>query len=452
MSALTRTSVPTLLTLICISVFSVVRANADTTYFNTDTLALNSSWRWISFPRLQRYTYADDPFPSVPVMKNTTLFPDFEFNLHSQLEGSKYYDPSGYPNQWSGQLGQVKSTLGYKYEVPPADLPQPKQILKGAKLYPDCPVLLPGPGAEKWIGYFIEESQYPWDAFPPEIYNGVDGLTMIKAQYWTMHKIASPDGSSGWLISGKVTPIKYGDMVIVKYNGTESSFVWNNPNEPAENMSIPEPEAYTWDEKADYTPFYVETDSSSDIQEIAVTVDGECMGATVREPGDTLVEVDGYLGALPGGEEVEFETWNGTKSTPVKGNGYVVYNPSTRQKEKRTIYVGEQQDYYLVSLKADEVYNKPDDISQLSCKPNPFRNETTLTLRLNSSQHIAVDVYNIQGAKVKTLLDSDLPGGYYEVVWKGDNESGNKVNEGVYFVKLKTANGTEITNKLVLTK
>jgi hypothetical protein len=354
------------------------------------------------------------------------------------------------PDPWSGTLYQVFSTLGYKYEVPPADLPQPKQTLTGARLYPECLVGLPAPGEEKWIGYFIEESQYPWDAFPSTIYNGPGGLTRIQAQYWTMDKITTPGGGWGWIKSGKVTPVKYGDMVIIRYTGPQTSFVWNNPDASEDDKIIPQPQAYTWEEKADYIPFYIETDSTSDIAEIAVKVNGECMGATVRQPGDTLVEVDGYLGELPLGAVVEFETWNGLKSTPVEKDGYVVYDPSMQKKEKRNIYVGEKQDYYMVSFKAGEVYEIPGDMSQVSCQPNPFTHETTITMRLNSDQHLNVEVFDIGGARVKTLLNGVLPGGYYEVKWYGDNEDGNKVNRGIYFYKISTGNGTEISEKIVL--
>lgn len=430
-------------------------SNLSVIQCTSDILGLNYGWRWISFPRMERYAFADDPFHPVPIMKNTTLYDDdLYFTLWAQPEPTyepyKRFNPN-MPDPWSGLLYEANSTKGYKYEVSPSDLPQPKQILKGARLYPECPVELPAPGEEKWIGYFIEESQDPWDAFPSEIYNGEEGLTMIQAQYWTMTKL-SWGGGSVWIKSGKVTPIKYGDMVIIKYQGSDPNFVWNGPDNSEEDREIPKPQAYTWEEKADYIPFYVETDPTSDIEEIAVLADGECIGATVRQPGDSLVEVDGYLGELPVGAEVEFETWNGYKSSPVERNGYVVYNPFTHKKEKRNIYVGENQDYYMVSLKADEVFELPDDVSHISCQPNPFSNEMTLSIRMNSAQHVAVEVYNIQGSKVKTLLNSNLPDGYYEVVWRGDNETGNKVKEGVYFYKIKTGNGTEVTDKIVLLK
>ncbi|MEZ5083307.1 MAG: hypothetical protein R2750_07645 [Bacteroidales bacterium] len=51
---------------------------------------------------------------------------------------------------------------------------------------------------------------------------------------------------------------------------------------------------------------------------------------------------------------------------------------------------------------------------------------------MNSAQHIWVEVHDIKGAKIQTLMDGDLPGGYYEVKWRGDNVNGNKEQRRVF--------------------
>jgi hypothetical protein len=347
---------------------------------------------------------------------------------------------------WFGELENVVSTSGYKLYIGQSSGLQPNISLYGARLHPDTELTIAGGGAKQDLGYFIEEAQYPWDAFPSDLYNNY--LTSIKAQKWTMEK---DEYAEGWIITGSVTPIRYGDMVIVKTNlQNEVEFEWNDPDESEEDVELPEPQNYTWEEQADYTPFYVETDASSDIVEIAVKVDGECKGAVVRKSGDTLVEVNGYFDELPVGSVVEFETWNGLKSKPVKKDGYIVRNNKTGKKEKRNVYIGEKQDYYMISLKAAEIFEIPDEVSLISCQPNPFNSSTTITMQLNSDQRVWVEIYNIGGLKVKTLLNGDLPGGYYEVKWNGDNDSGTKVKEGIYFYKIRTGNGTVVTDKIVL--
>jgi len=416
-------------------------ANISAIKIGEDKLRLNSGYSWLSFPRMPRYAFSDEPYSTVEILNKINWFPT-DLILESQNTNQyKQYDVDQYP-YWFGTLDELYSTKGYKLNLS-NDLPDPEITLYGARLYHDCTISLAGGGTKNWIGYFIEESQYPWQAFPSELYNGP--LTMIQAQYWMMVKT-----TSGWIQSGKVTPIKYGDMVIVKINQQSYQFQWNDPEESEQEKEIPMPQAYNWEEKADYIPFFVEIDSTSDIAEIAVKVYGECMGATVRLPGDILVEVDGYIEGLPAGAIVEFETWNGQKSTPVEKDGYVVYNPLTGKKEKRRIYIGEKKDYYEVSLKAGEVFTIPNDVSHVTCQPNPFTNETLITMRLNGSQTVWVEIYDITGVKVKTLIEDTLPGGYYEIKWKGDNETGNKVKEGVYFYKIRTGSGTKVSDKIVL--
>ena len=76
----------------------------------------------------------------------------------------------------------------------------------------------------------------------------------------------------------------------------------------------------------------------------------------------------------------------------------------------------------------------------------------TLSLILNIDQHITAEIHDIGGEKIKTLVDGVLPGGYYEVYWNGDTESGIRVKDGVYFYKIRTGNGTELTDKIILIK
>jgi flagellar hook assembly protein FlgD len=61
-----------------------------------------------------------------------------------------------------------------------------------------------------------------------------------------------------------------------------------------------------------------------------------------------------------------------------------------------------------------------------------------------------VEIYDISGKKINTLLGGELPGGYYNTTWNGDNNIGSKVNKGVYFYRIRTVNGIVITDKIVV--
>jgi len=62
-----------------------------------------------------------------------------------------------------------------------------------------------------------------------------------------------------------------------------------------------------------------------------------------------------------------------------------------------------------------------------------------------------LDVYNILGQKVTTLLDDNLAPGSYQVTWDGTSSSGEKQASGVYFYNIVVGESRE-TKKMVLAK
>jgi hypothetical protein len=86
----------------------------------------------------------------------------------------------------------------------------------------------------------------------------------------------------------------------------------------------------------------------NDAVEIAVKANGKCIGATVRKPGETLVEVDAYISGLPTGTEIIFETWNRNKSEVLSNKDYRVISHENRPIDERGIIVGEEREYYEV--------------------------------------------------------------------------------------------------------
>jgi hypothetical protein len=99
-------------------------------------------------------------------------------------------------------------------------------------------------------------------------------------------------------------------------------------------------------------------------------------------------------------------------------------------------------DYYLLKIVGDDITGIQDlmqsDRTILSQNfPNPFNLETTISFSLNKADFVSIDIYNIEGEKIKTLLNNNLEASKHNVVWKGINESGKPVSKGVYFYKIK---------------
>jgi hypothetical protein len=81
--------------------------------------------------------------------------------------------------------------------------------------------------------------------------------------------------------------------------------------------------------------------------------------------------------------------------------------------------------------------------------PNPVKNLTTISYQLPSRSNIALEVYNVLGQKVKTLIKGSQNPGWHSVTWNGRDNSGRRVSSGIYLYRLTTGSGTAV-NKLVV--
>ncbi|MCK4360095.1 MAG: T9SS type A sorting domain-containing protein, partial [Candidatus Cloacimonetes bacterium] len=90
--------------------------------------------------------------------------------------------------------------------------------------------------------------------------------------------------------------------------------------------------------------------------------------------------------------------------------------------------------------------------SHLSNYPNPFNNSTEIKFSLQKTGFVIIDVYNIKGQKIKTLIREHYQKGNHQVFWNGDDETGKKVISGIYFYKLNVNGKNEVVKKCLLLK
>ncbi len=81
--------------------------------------------------------------------------------------------------------------------------------------------------------------------------------------------------------------------------------------------------------------------------------------------------------------------------------------------------------------------------------PNPFNPETIIEFQLPISAAVTLDVYNLLGQKIITLVSEEREAGYHFVRWEGRNESGEVMPSGVYFYRL-TAGDFSDTKKMIM--
>ncbi len=71
--------------------------------------------------------------------------------------------------------------------------------------------------------------------------------------------------------------------------------------------------------------------------------------------------------------------------------------------------------------------------------PNPFNPTTFIRFQMPDKAHVCIEIYNLLGKKVKTLLDEQRPAGYHQIAWHADDASAQKLASGEYLCRMKTA-------------
>ena len=86
-----------------------------------------------------------------------------------------------------------------------------------------------------------------------------------------------------------------------------------------------------------------------------------------------------------------------------------------------------------------------------SVHPNPFNPRTTISFDLARDDEVTVEIYNLRGEKVRALAAERMSAGRHALVWNGLDDRGRQVVSGVYAVKLRTSEVSEV-RKVTLAK
>ena len=83
--------------------------------------------------------------------------------------------------------------------------------------------------------------------------------------------------------------------------------------------------------------------------------------------------------------------------------------------------------------------------------PNPFNPTTSISYQVQLSGDVTLNIYDILGNRIKTLIDEPKAIGDYEIKWDGTNQMGEILSSGQYFYQLKVGDFVS-TKKMVLLK
>lgn len=102
--------------------------------------------------------------------------------------------------------------------------------------------------------------------------------------------------------------------------------------------------------------------------------------------------------------------------------------------------VGQAQVIIVVDASVDDYANKIPEVYQLYPNyPNPFNPVTQIRYSIPEQTHVIVEVYNILGRKISTLVDHIQAPGQYATSWNGVDDNNNIVSGGIYICLIRTA-------------
>ena len=82
--------------------------------------------------------------------------------------------------------------------------------------------------------------------------------------------------------------------------------------------------------------------------------------------------------------------------------------------------------------------NRAENFSLAQNFPNPFNPETTIQYQITRNEHVLLNIFNINGQKIKNLYCGYQSAGHHSIKWDGSNDYGLKVSAGIYIYQLKT--------------
>lgn len=94
---------------------------------------------------------------------------------------------------------------------------------------------------------------------------------------------------------------------------------------------------------------------------------------------------------------------------------------------------------YQITLPFKRSIRPANDITELKGnRPNPFNPEITITYQIKEAGPVCIEIYNLKGQLVTSLVHENKAAGEYRVVWPGTDLHKRPVASGVYLYKMKS--------------
>ncbi|RKX20208.1 MAG: hypothetical protein DRP35_06445, partial [Candidatus Zixiibacteriota bacterium] len=162
---------------------------------------------------------------------------------------------------------------------------------------------------------------------------------------------------------------------------------------------------------------------------------------------------------IPGLENINFQDLTDDEIQDLRDKGLNVEITETEDGTKVVKITYSSTDDGLETVQEDsndedvakEMKDLPDGYSLSQNYPNPFNPSTSIDYSIAKSEHVSIDIININGQIVRSLVDKVMPGGNHTIEWDGNSDDGQKVASGVYLYRL-VAGDNKLVKKMTLMK
>ena len=178
-------------------------------------------------------------------------------------------------------------------------------------------------------------------------------------------------------------------------------------------------------------------------------LDGGNDGASNQISQDALTMSDGgtLLLSYSTGRIAAVGVSNQDYAAMTIGFGIESINNSYPDYDKRVDIISAAIDFLFHATSIDNNYNPlPSVTSLVQNYPNPFNAKTTISFELAQTANVSLEIFDILGRRIETLVNEELPAGNHHIIWDATN-----VSSGIYFYRLK-ADAIEETKRMLLIK
>ena len=443
---------------------TLLPGDQSSTYFNINTgnwgygsaasvrsdIDFDGTWSWylsyFGFPAFANWPFNWDAAWYIPAGRHSlALRTDGPNEWSENIESNNHWG-----EQWIWDPQQLAYNTPALRAVPPDPFGGWTNITSGEPLYLNVDaVRSPSPNIVGNDGYWTIVAAMPGASSDVDLQmhnqavSAKDGLnSFLAGSYWIA-------GESDFVIRNYNLPgPSVYDVGVSRFSNNENYSI-----EADRSVYLPANPGYA------YGPFDMDSGEIVDIYEVYLV------------GGDQQIAVYPLDGVVDYGLSVHPTDHAASNKTSTVGNGWANSN-GPGQWEHVTFYAPGPGFYGVVVWKSGsaDLYQSgqyrlamlagatdvADDSTPLrtqiaSIQPNPFNPRTTIQFDVAKAGSVSLQIFDLRGHMLRTLLAEPMPVGRHEEIWDGVDDRGHSVASGVYIVQLASA-GTIERQKIVLLK